>query len=125
MSKPLRDVFLAFARVHILHHASQESIFGVGMTRELARHGYELGPGTLYPLLHRMEDEGLLAGESVTVGGKARKYYTITRKGRSALASIRPKLGELVREVQEDEPQHKRIRSAKGNGKFVPGAERD
>lgn len=128
MSNPLRDVFLAFARVHILHHASEEKIFGVGMTHELARHGYELGPGTLYPLLHRMEDEGLLEAESATVDGKARKYYTITRKGRSVLASIKPKLDELVREVQEREPPHRPARTSarrKGNGKYVPGAGRD
>jgi hypothetical protein len=43
----VRDVFLAFARVHILHHASEERVFGVGMMKELARHGYKLGPGTL------------------------------------------------------------------------------
>jgi DNA-binding PadR family transcriptional regulator len=128
MSNPLRDVFLAFARVHILHHASEEKIFGVGMTRELARHGYELGPGTLYPLLHRMEDEGLLDAETTTVDGKSRKYYSITRKGRSVLASIKPKLGELVREVQEDERQHKHTRaraSRKGNGKFAPALRSD
>ena len=124
MPDPLRDVFLAFARVHILYHAAEEKIFGVGMMRELARHGYELGPGPLYPLLHRMEDEGLLVGDPVVVDGKPRKYYTITRKGRSALASIRPKLGELTREVHDDEAEHKRPRSAarrKGNGQAVPG----
>ena len=55
MTRMVRDVFLAFARVHILHHAAEEPIFGVGMMKELARHGYRLGPGTLYPLLHRLE----------------------------------------------------------------------
>jgi DNA-binding PadR family transcriptional regulator len=125
VSNPLRDVFLAFARVHILFHASEERIFGVGMIRELARHGYELGPGTLYPMLHRMEDEGLLVAESATVDGKPRKYYTITRKGRSVLASIRPRLSELVREVLNAEAEHGRGPSSaarpKGNGKSLPG----
>ncbi len=106
MPDPVRDVFLAFARVHILHHASEEEIFGVGMMRELARHGYRLGPGTLYPLLHRLEDEGLLTGEPTVVNGKPRKYYTITRKGRVALDRIRPKLGELLREVDVGESAH-------------------
>lgn len=99
MAALVRDVFLAFARVHILHHAAEEKIFGVGMMRELARHGYRLGPGTLYPLLHRLEEDGLLASETDVVAGKARKYYVATRKGRLALERIRPKLAELVSEA--------------------------
>jgi DNA-binding PadR family transcriptional regulator len=99
MADLVRDVFLAFARVHILHHADEGEIFGVGMMKELARHGYRLGPGTLYPLLHRLEADGLLSRETAVVAGRARKYYVITRKGRLALARIRPKLDELVSEV--------------------------
>ena len=99
MTRMVRDVFLAFARVHILHHAAEEPIFGVGMMKELARHGYRLGPGTLYPLLHRLEADGLLSREMSMVAGKARKYYLITRKGRLALSKIRPKLNELASEV--------------------------
>lgn len=99
MTRMVRDVFLAFARVHILHHAAEEPIFGVGMMKELARHGYRLGPGTLYPLLHRLETDGLLSREISLVAGKARKYYLITRKGRLALGKIRPKLHELASEV--------------------------
>jgi PadR family transcriptional regulator, regulatory protein PadR len=99
MSSIVRDVGLAFARLHILHHADDEPIFGVGMMRELARHGYRLSPGTLYPLLHRMELDGLLKAEAQNVAGKVRKYYTITRRGRAALATLRPKLKELVDEV--------------------------
>jgi PadR family transcriptional regulator, regulatory protein PadR len=99
MADLVRDVFLAFARVHILHHAAEERIFGVGMMKELARHGYRLGPGTLYPLLHRLKEDGLLLSETTVVDGKTRKYYVITRKGHLALNRIRPKLSELVREA--------------------------
>ena len=99
MSDVVRDVGLAFARLHVLHHAHEEPIFGVGMMKELARHGYRLGPGTLYPLLHGMELDGLLKSKSHVVAGKARKYYTITRRGRAALDRLRPKLKELVDEV--------------------------
>ena len=99
MSDVVRDVGLAFARLHVLHHAHEEPIFGLGMMRELARHGYRLGPGTLYPLLHGMELDGLLKSDSRVVAGKVRKYYTITRRGRAALERLRPKLKELVDEV--------------------------
>jgi PadR family transcriptional regulator PadR len=101
-SKPIRDVLLAFARVHILHHASEERIFGVGMMEELGRHGYQLGPGTLYPLLRQLHTERLLAMETEVVDGKMRKYYSITARGRAALRSIRPKLAELADEVLPD-----------------------
>jgi DNA-binding PadR family transcriptional regulator len=99
MADVVRDVLLAFARVHILHHAAEGPIFGVGMMKELARHGYRLGPGTLYPLLHRLQADGMLVSEIEVVGGRSRKYYTITRKGQSALNRIRPKIAELVHEV--------------------------
>jgi DNA-binding PadR family transcriptional regulator len=99
MADIARDVFLAFARVHILHHAAEGPIFGVGMMEELAYHGYALGPGTLYPLLHRLEADGLLTAHKDIVLGKARKYYSITKRGRAALDRIRPKLRELCDEV--------------------------
>ena len=99
MTNVVRDVFLAFARVHILHHANEERIFGVGMMQELARHGYKVGPGTLYPLMHRLVSDGLLTSEALRENGRSRKYYVITRKGRLALSRIRPKLKELVSEV--------------------------
>jgi len=95
----MRDVLLAFARVHILHHAGEEPIFGLGMMEELFRHGYRLGAGTMYPLLHRLHEDGLLSVQTETINGKRRKYYTITRKGRGALEGIKPKLAELAAEV--------------------------
>lgn len=99
MTDAVRDILLAFVRVHVLHHAVKERVFGVGMMEELARHGYELGPGTLYPLLHRLETDGLLRSEVEVVRGKQRRYYTATPKGAKALERIRPQLGELVGEA--------------------------
>jgi DNA-binding PadR family transcriptional regulator len=85
--------------VHILHHAVSERIFGAGMAQELARHGYQISPGTLYPLLHRLAQDGLLASESEVVAGKARKSYVATDKGRQALAALQPRLAELTGEA--------------------------
>jgi PadR family transcriptional regulator, regulatory protein PadR len=95
----VRDALLAFARLHVLHHASEEPIFGVGMMDELKRHGYAIGPGTLYPLLHRLEADGLLTSRAAVVNGKARKYYQITRAGRNVLRTIAPKIAELCEEI--------------------------
>src|SRR5438552_8493712 len=72
-----RDVFLAFVRVHLLHHAAEGPIYGLEMIQELARHGYDLSPGTLYPIFHGLEEAGLLVSEQQTVQGKIRKYYRI------------------------------------------------
>ena len=69
------------------------------MVAELARHGYRLSFGTLYPTLHRMEDEGLLAREERVEGGRVRKYYTATERGRAALAQAHGVIQELYQEV--------------------------
>lgn len=99
MADIFKDIFLAFVRVHLLHHAALGPIYGVEMMEELARHGYTLSPGTLYPIFHAMEAGGYLTSERQTVNGKVRKYYTITQAGRDALAEVRPKIQELVGEV--------------------------
>ncbi|PZP91275.1 MAG: PadR family transcriptional regulator [Variovorax paradoxus] len=99
MTDTVRDILLAFVRVHVLHHAVAERIFGAGMAQELARHGYRLSPGTLYPLLHRLEADGLLKCSAEVVGGKTRKYYVATAKGHEALETLRPKLAELSGET--------------------------
>jgi PadR family transcriptional regulator, regulatory protein PadR len=115
MTDIVRDALLAFARLHVLHHASEEPIFGLGMMKELSRHGYVIGPGTLYPLLHRLEEGGLLVSRSEVVGGKTRKYYEITAKGRRVLVSIAPKIAELADEVLPHPPGRLHARSPPRN----------
>jgi len=99
----LRDFFLGFIKIHVLHHAAHEPIYGVAMIAELSRHGYDLSPGTLYPLLHSLEEQGYLSREDRVVGGRVRKYYVITEQGRIALQEARQKIAELVHEVLEEE----------------------
>ena len=98
-----REFFLGFIRLHILYHAAQEPVFGLDLIRELARHGYSLSPGTLYPLLHRMEREGFLQSEKQVVNGKARKYYRATEAGKEALAEAYAKVWELVNEIGKNQ----------------------
>lgn len=97
-----RDLFRAFVRVHVLHHAAEEPIFGLEMIEELRRHGYSMGPGTLYPILHGLENAGCLRSRQDVVNGKVRKYYTATPRGRRALAEARKKIRELVDEVLDE-----------------------
>src|SRR6056297_499747 len=95
----LRDLELAFIKVHILYHADKEAVFGVGLMEELACHGYEIGPGTLYPILAKMTEGGFLTCESRTVAHKQRKYYRITPEGKELLNRMRGKIEELYQEV--------------------------
>ena len=111
-SKLFRDLLLGFVRIHILYHASQEPIFGVGITAELERHGYRLSPGTLYPLLHNLEAAGFLEREEQIVGGKIRKYCGITPLGKRALEEARAKVVDLVSEVTDGKPRSKSARKA-------------
>jgi DNA-binding PadR family transcriptional regulator len=98
----LRDLFLGFIRIHILYHASHGSVFGLSLIRELRRHGYDVSPGTLYPMLHRLEKAGHLRREDRLVSGKVRKYYTITEEGKAALAEAKARIRELTDEVLEE-----------------------
>jgi len=96
-----RDLLLGFIKIHILHHAGQQPVYGVWLMDELARHGYTVSSGTLYPTLHSLERAGYLASEKHVVGGRQRRYYTLTPAGEAALAEARARLVELVAEVLE------------------------
>jgi DNA-binding PadR family transcriptional regulator len=103
----LRDFFLGFVKIHVLHHAAREPVYGLALIEELARHGYVLSAGTLYPVLHSLEARGYLGREDRVVGGKVRKYYLATSDGRAALEEARARISELVEEVLEDRgPEH-------------------
>ncbi|HEY66799.1 MAG TPA: helix-turn-helix transcriptional regulator [Thermoflexia bacterium] len=99
----LRDLLLGFIKIHALHHASRQPIYGLWMMEELARHGYTISPGTLYPTLHSLERAGYLVSEKRVVEGHRRRYYTITPAGEAALAEARERLAELVAEVLEEQ----------------------
>lgn len=97
----LRKLFLAFIQIHILHHAKTREIYGLWMLEELHEHGYRLSAGTLYPVLHTMEEEGLLQREDRLVDGKIRKYYAITPLGAKVLDEARKKAYELFKEIND------------------------
>lgn len=110
----IRDFFLGFIRIHVLHHAAKAPVYGLHLIEELRHHGYEVGPGTLYPVLHGLTEAGYLAREDRVIGGRVRKYYAITAAGRQALALVRPQIRELVAEVLEDRgPSRLRVRRAR------------
>jgi DNA-binding PadR family transcriptional regulator len=113
--KTQREFALGLIRIHVLLHASREPIFGLAMIRELRHHGYKIGPGTLYPLLHGMESAGLLLSRETVEDGHARRIYRITEPGQTVLADVRAKIDELHRELHE-EPLHTIVENGAENG---------
>lgn len=96
----VREMLLAFWKVHILHHAGRKPVYGQWMIEELRRHGYSISPGTLYPILNRLERAGWLRRiEGSERRAKARKRYRLTVRGRKVLDFIRRQVDELQREI--------------------------
>jgi len=96
-----RNLCSGLIRLHVLHHAVHEPIFGLGMINELARHGYRISPGSLYPLLHSLEEKGYLRHHVKRNGRSLRRVYRATPLGRKALAAAKGKVRELFRELIE------------------------
>lgn len=72
----------------ILKLLSEKDMYGYEMIETLKNRSnnvFELKAGTLYPLLHGLEDKGALTVYEKPVGAKVRKYYSITKQGRKAL----------------------------------------
>jgi PadR family transcriptional regulator, regulatory protein PadR len=99
MDPTIRSFFLGFVKIHILHHAGDEEVYGLWLIEELHRHGYNLSPGTLYPILHWLENEGLLRSRQQVVHGKIRKYYRTTSAGQRTLREAKERIMELVNEI--------------------------
>jgi DNA-binding PadR family transcriptional regulator len=86
----------------VLHHAVHDPpVFGLGMIEELARHGYRISPGSLYPMLHAMERKGYLSSTEKRNGRSLRREYRATPMGRKALAAVKDKVRELFQELIE------------------------
>lgn len=114
----LRDFFLGFIKIHILHHAAEHPVYGLGLITELHRHGYRLSPGTLYPVLRELTAAGYLVRREQLVGGKIRKYYVISPRGERALGAARRKILELVHEVLQPE-RTRRVRRRASRGRIA------
>ncbi len=98
-----REILLSFWKLRILHHAQGEAVSGQWILTELRRHGYEISPGTLYPLLRRMERLGWLRGKVVSLGGRrSRRDYRLTAQGEKVLALMRGQIRELYVEVVKE-----------------------
>jgi DNA-binding PadR family transcriptional regulator len=94
----VREFLLAFWKIHILHHAREQGVYGQWMLEELHHHGYHLSPGTLYPMLSRMATRGWLQAAEPK-RSKAARVYRLTPRGAEVLDRVHESLDELYREV--------------------------
>lgn len=95
----VNDFFSSFIKIHILHHAEKEEIYGSWMIRELEEHGYSISPGSIYPIFSSLERRGLLKAREERDGKVRRRWYRCTTKGRRELAEAKIKLKELMGEI--------------------------
>lgn len=95
------DLFRGLIRLHILYHAVKADFYGQWMMHELARHGYKVSAGTLYPMLNAMERNGYLKSKRRRAGRTFRRVYRATALGRSAHKLAKIKVRELSRELIE------------------------
>ena len=93
-----REILLSFWKVHILHHAGGRAVYGLWLIEELAEHGYRLSPGTLYPILERMERNGWLRSRQ-RGHVRSRRTYRITAEGHRVLRELQAWITELHGEV--------------------------
>ena len=73
----------------ILSLLSEREMYGYEIVTELAKRSDEtfmLREGTLYPLLHRLEQDGAVAAREDKAAGRPRRYYRLTKKGGEKLA---------------------------------------
>ncbi|MBI1851226.1 MAG: helix-turn-helix transcriptional regulator [Planctomycetes bacterium] len=113
MTDPInREVLLALWKIHILHHAAEQPVYGLWLIEELAEHGYRLSPGTLYPILQRMQKNGWLRSPTERQP-KSRRHFRITTKGRRVLARLRGLIAELHDEVVLSSKRSRRKKTSK------------
>jgi len=109
-----QELLVGLIRLHILHHAAKEEFYGQWMIHELARHGYTLSPGTLYPMLHALERKGYLRSRKERQGRTYRRIYRATALGREANRICKVQVRELTgqgRSKRQEQSERQKSRS--------------
>ena len=94
-----KSFWQGMVKLVILHQASSRPIYGGKLSKYLREQGYEVSPGSLYPMLHSLERGSYLRSHIRLYKGHARKYYEATPMGQSCLNELRQQFNGIVREV--------------------------
>ena len=96
-----RDFMRGFVKLYTLWRSSKEPVYGLQILNEMHELGFKLSPGTLYPTLHALREEDDVTVNKQVVGGRIRKLYRATAKGRRELRGVKEKLRILMKEIFE------------------------
>ena len=96
-------LYAGLIRLHILHHAAREPVYGLAMMEELGRHGYKDQRRHAVPILHGLEEKGYLTSAKIRAGSTGRRVYRASAAGSQALAAAKLKVRELFGELFEDD----------------------
>jgi len=100
----MQSFWQGILKVFILHQAGQAPIYGGRLKKLLQEQGYNLSPGSLYPLLHTLEKVSLLHSRVKIFKGRALKYYDITEEGRALLVELQNDLAAIMATVLSGQP---------------------
>jgi len=73
-----------------------EEQYGYSLLKLLSEQGLEVDQGTLYPLLRRLESQGLLSSDWNTEGSRPRRYYVISPEGQEVLPRLKEEWNKTV-----------------------------
>lgn len=93
------EFYTGLVRLFILHEAAKRPIFGLWLMETLEEHGYPIGPGTLYPILHSFERRGLLVSTTAMDGNRVRRMYKATPLGKRMLSHIKTRSRGLAKQL--------------------------
>jgi len=88
----LRRGVIVLAVLSQLH----EEQYGYSLMKMLSEQGLEIDQGTLYPLLRRLESQGLLSSDWNTEGSLPRRYYVISLAGQEMLPRLKEEWNNIV-----------------------------
>ena len=92
---------MGFLQIHILIEAQKKPIFGLRLIQDLESYGYRISPGTIYPILSKLDKENLVTKEVRLENGKNRNYYSITDEGMKVLLVAKEKAMFLLEELND------------------------
>lgn len=92
LTQELRRGILVLATLSQLGQAK----YGYALIDDFSKRGLEIDQGTLYPLLRRLEEQGLLESEWNVEGSRPRRYYQISAEGEQVLRALAADWREMV-----------------------------
>lgn len=99
MTENDKDPCSGLIRLHILHHAAKEPVYGSWFIEEFHRHGYQISPGTHHQMLNGRERKGCLRPRQEDKGKRARRFYAANPTGIAALSAAKEKVKDLFGEL--------------------------